>query len=290
MILRHIFDPGTITVIHYQRRDRRAVRDLLEQPNHLHCQLDWAEIGDWLEQSNARAWTIWQGTRLVGLIGFGETLSEVCWLRVLLFRMEVDMGGLLQHSWSLIQPQLIASGASQVAVLIGDEFWMVYLRTLGFQPLDEVVTLRRASMDLPSPLQSPVQVRGFMSPDMQSIFAIDQAAFLPPWQMSLFDLRQAERMCASAMVAVHEGKVVGFQFSTFYFDGAHLARLAVHPDLQGRGVGHALMTDLILRMSKRSVYVMTVNTQLTNLQSQRLYERFRFSRTGYDLPVWTTAL
>lgn len=164
---------------------------------------------------------------------------------------------------------------------------MPHLSALGFTPYDEVVTLRRASMHLPSSELSPIHVRSVLTPDMSAILTLDQAAFIAPWHMSDADLRQAERLCASGSVALVDGKVVGFQFSTFYFDGAHLARLAVHPDYQGRGVGHALISDLILRMSRRSVYVITVNTQLTNTTSQRLYRRFCFERTGYDLPVLT---
>ncbi len=290
MILHHSSDTQAVSVIQYQRRDRSAVRDLFQQPHHLHSQLDWYEADLWLEQSSARAWTIWQGQRLAGVVGMSETLSGAVWLRLALFRLGTDVTSLLRHTWGIITPVLRASDATQVVVLIGDDWWLLHFAALGFTAFDEVVTLRRASMNLPEIQQSPIQVRGLTSPDMPTVMEIDREAFVSPWQMPPSDVRQAERMSASAMVAVLDGRLVGFQFSTFYFDGAHLARLAVHPDAQGRGVGHALMTDLILRMARRSVYIITVNTQLTNTSSQRLYQRFRFARTGYDLPVWSLTI
>jgi ribosomal-protein-alanine N-acetyltransferase len=290
MILRSSADRQSVTVIQYQRRDRSAVRDLLIQPHHLHNQLDWHEAEAWLEQATARAWTIWQGQRLVGLVGMSEPVDGAAWLRLAIMRMEVDASGLLRRAWESMLPMLRAAGAREAAVLIGDSWWMPHFMALGFTPYDEIITLRRSSVDLPAIPSSALALRTFAAPDLQAITMIDRLAFSPPWQMGNADIRQAERMSASAIVAVQDGHVVGFQLSTFYFDGAHLARLAVHPDYQGRGVGQALVADLILRMSRRSVYIITVNTQLTNMQSQRLYHRFGFTRTGYDLPVWVVSL
>jgi ribosomal-protein-alanine N-acetyltransferase len=290
MFVQRPLDRQIVTVIQYQQRDRRAIRDLMEQPNHLHSQLDWYEVDAWIQQPSARVWTIWRGARLVGVLGVSETIDGAAWLRLAIIRAEVETDDLLHHAWTNIMPVLRAAGTEQVAVLVGEEWWLPHFGTLGFALYDEVVTLRRASMLLPSPGQASIHVRSVLTPDMPAILALDQAAFVAPWHMSGADLRQAERLCASGSVALVDGKVAGFQFSTFYFDGAHLARLAVHPDYQGRGVGHALMTDLILRMSRRSIYHFTVNTQLTNTTSQRLYHRFCFERTGYDLPVLTMAI
>ncbi|MBZ0277817.1 MAG: GNAT family N-acetyltransferase, partial [Anaerolineae bacterium] len=57
-----------------------------------------------------------------------------------------------------------------------------------------------------------------------------------------------------------------------------------------QGVGGALLGDVLQRFFRRNVFSMTVNTQASNEQSQRLYTRFGFSRTGFDLPYWEAAL
>jgi ribosomal protein S18 acetylase RimI-like enzyme len=108
--------------------------------------------------------------------------------------------------------------------------------------------------------------------------------------MSASDLRQAMRMAASSTVAMMTTTIVGYQISTMYFDGSHLARLAVRPEIQTRGVGTALVSDVLRRFARRGVASMTVNTQLTNERSQHVYERLGFERNGYDLAVWTAAI
>jgi hypothetical protein len=44
------------------------------------------------------------------------------------------------------------------------------------------------------------------------------------------------------------------------------------------------------RYYTRRVRSLTVNTQLSNLRSQRLYSAYGFRRNGHDLPVWTVGL
>ena len=87
-----------------------------------------------------------------------------------------------------------------------------------------------------------------------------------------------------------EEAIVGYQMSTLYFDGAHLARLAVTPRVQGQRVGSALVEDMLGHFHQRGVQTMTVNTQQSNAISQQLYERQGFRRNGYDLPVWICSL
>ena len=56
--------------------------------------------------------------------------------------------------------------------------------------------------------------------------------------------------------------------------------------MQGKRVGAILLHDLLTRFSKRGVQTMTVNTQASNIISQRLYQRYKFFRNGFDLPIW----
>jgi ribosomal protein S18 acetylase RimI-like enzyme len=108
--------------------------------------------------------------------------------------------------------------------------------------------------------------------------------------MDYDELRQANRISAASTVAEIDGSIVGYEISTLYFDGAHLARLAVSPHAQGHGVARALLLDTLRRFERRGVHVITVNTQAGNLRSQRLYTSFGFERTGYDLPVWMVGI
>jgi ribosomal protein S18 acetylase RimI-like enzyme len=67
---------------------------------------------------------------------------------------------------------------------------------------------------------------------------------------------------------------------------AHLARLAVLPEIQGRGIGRALVQDLFAQLVRNGVYRVSVNTQNDNATSLRLYQRLGFVRTGEQYPVY----
>ncbi len=81
--------------------------------------------------------------------------------------------------------------------------------------------------------------------DMPAVIKIDLAAFGWFWHNTVDSLQRARLQSVSATVAEDDSGVVGYQISTGNAFGAHLARLAVQPEAQGRGVGTALVGDLI---------------------------------------------
>jgi [ribosomal protein S18]-alanine N-acetyltransferase len=110
------------------------------------------------------------------------------------------------------------------------------------------------------------------------------------WQLDVGTLRQAARMAFSFTIAELDGKNLGYQISTVYNDGVHLARLATLPEAQGNGIGGVLLGDMIERFLRRGFQAATVNTQRSNEQSQRLYKRYGFEFTGLNMPVWSLKL
>jgi ribosomal-protein-alanine N-acetyltransferase len=99
-------------------------------------------------------------------------------------------------------------------------------------------------------------------------------------------LEKALPQATSAIVAEDDEGVVGYQISTANPFGAHLARLAVRPDAQRRGLGSLIVTDLIRRLKNKGVSRLTVNTQSDNHASLALYEKMGFVLTGEKFPVY----
>jgi [ribosomal protein S18]-alanine N-acetyltransferase len=181
---------------------------------------------------------------------------------------------------------LVELGVRDVGVLVLRPWIAPNLSPLGFTFTEDIVTLRRRGANHPEPLRTDVTIRTAYLEEVPQILKIDQVAFEPIWQMTLLTLRQAARMSSSFTVAEVDGKMVGYQLSTLHNDGAHLARLAVLPDVQGGGIGGALLGDLIGRFVRRNILTLTVNTQATNIRSQNLYRRYGFDPTGLDIPYW----
>ena len=128
------------------------------------------------------------------------------------------------------------------------------------------------------------------SSDLRAVAELDAAAFEPLWQNSLDALERAYAQRSYATVAGEGPELTGYQLSTGSPLGAHLARLAVRPTVQGAGVGTALVRDLLMRFKQRRQPHITVNTQSDNAASQALYERMGFVRTGEQFPVFVQSI
>ena len=126
--------------------------------------------------------------------------------------------------------------------------------------------------------------------DIPTIASVDLAAFGNFWHNTVDALQRAYSQSLHATVAENESGVIGYQISTGNPFGAHLARLGVQPEAQGRGVGRALVDDLLRYLSADRIDKLSVNTQSDNHASLALYEKMGFVRTGEYFPVLVHAV
>jgi ribosomal-protein-alanine N-acetyltransferase len=284
-------DTTSIQITPYQRRNRQDVRDMLFRNYRSHIHLDWQESDQWLDTERYPVKLAWQGRRLIGVLGASEPIEGNCWIRIAAANDDGNPQPALDAMWESLCTDLGSLQVRRVAILMLRDWLNIVFAPLGFSHHEWVVTLKREGKDAPPEmLPEQVSIRPAEPSDLDTLIEIDHVAFAPLWRMSASDLRQAMRMAASSTVAMMTTTIVGYQISTMYFDGSHLARLAVRPEIQTRGVGTALVSDVLRRFARRGVASMTVNTQLTNERSQHVYERLGFERNGYDLAVWTAAI
>jgi ribosomal-protein-alanine N-acetyltransferase len=280
--------PLTITPL--EKRHRQAVDDLIFRHYQVHTHLDWQAVDDWLETTVSPVRLAWQGARLVGVLGVSQPLNRTAWFRLAALHDLAPADTVFALLWESVTAELCRLSTQTVAVLAARTWVEEAVQRLGFRFAEDIITLRRDGDLLPAPRPSPLTVRLGTVADFEAMLAVDQAAFDPPWQLSADEIRHAAHIAAIYTVALAGQQIVGYQVSTRYHEGAHLARLAVDPAHQGQGVGGLLLHDVLFRFFRRRVYSMTVNTQAGNLRSQRLYTRFGFQRNGYDLPVWSIRL
>lgn len=279
------------TVTAYERSHRQPVLDLIFRSHLAYTHLDWQEVGQWLDSNQTIIRLAWQEHRIVGIMGVSLPLYGTCWLRVASVSNDVAADSILPGLWAALRDELGRLSVNCIAALIVEDWLLDYLPALGFVYQEQIITLSRIGHHPPLPKPSPFQIRAATFDDLEPVTRIDQSAFIPPWQMSAHDIRQAARIAATFTVAVRSNNdIIGYQISTLYSQNGHLARLAVLPEVQGLGIGSSLLTDLIRRLANRSVRLITVNTQESNERSQKLYLRYGFQRNGYDLPVWMATL
>lgn len=260
--------------------------DLAFQSNLVHTHLDWHEISAWLEIPDVPMRLAWEGGRLAGVMAASTPLNNTCWLRLIAISEGVAAAPVMGKLWEHTENLLAKRGVHMVFLLISHNWLLDHMTRMQFVYDEDIITLRRDGTDIPPPRLTPFSVRSAVQDDLPRMVAVDQTAFPPPWQLTYDDLHEARRMSISCTVATLNSAIVGYQLSTQHRQSGHLARLAALPEYQGQGMGGALLDDLIRRLLQRSIRTLTVNTQASNIRSQRLYQRYGFVRNGYDLPVW----
>lgn len=278
------------TITPYERSHRQPTLDLIFKSQQVFTHLDWQSADQWLNSKDIVVRLAWQHRELVGILATSAPLHDSVWIRIAAIHDSVPAKALLPQLWNAILEELISKHIKIAATLVIDDWISEHLPALGFSYQEDIVTLSRNTSALPAKQEDMPKIRPALLEDISRMAVIDQSAFTAPWQMSIDEIRQANRIAALCTVAIQERTIIGYQLSTLYHQSGHLARLAVLPETQGSGVGGALLHDLIQRFAKRGVRHITVNTQASNHRSQRLYTRYNFQRNGYDLPVWITNL
>jgi ribosomal protein S18 acetylase RimI-like enzyme len=182
---------------------------------------------------------------------------------------------------------LVRAGRFVAAAIVLHDWFQELLHRSGFAARQSVVMLERQEAETIRADAPPgIRTRPMMPCDLPAVADVDAAAFEPIWQNSADALRRAFPQAILASVAEREGRVVAYQISTRNPLGAHLARLAVRPEVQGEGIGRLLLADLVQAAAGRGISRLTVNTQSDNAASLALYRKAGFRETGERYPVY----
>lgn len=287
--------PGSSFEIHpYHPRDYASVLRLLRRAARAHVHFDWQLPEECLAGPGVIACLGVEADRFVAVLALSAPDEGASWLRIAAVDHGVSVGPAIRRLWDCAQDRLRAEGGTQVYVVMQDAWLSQALLPLSFVPVDQVVTLRRDG-DLPLPALARADVDLTLQParatDLEAVAALDRAAFEPMWRLSPRELQAAWRQADQFVMAWYGGQqVAGYAIATTHQTGGHLARLATLPALQRHGVGRELLHGVLDQFAQAAVTRVTVNTQGSNLSSQRLYTRFGFVSIGYDLPVLMLAV
>jgi ribosomal-protein-alanine N-acetyltransferase len=122
--------------------------------------------------------------------------------------------------------------------------------------------------------------------DIGDIALLDAACFDVLWHMGAADLRQL-LLFGRLAVAEIDGSFVGYTALTTRDEVAQVARLAVHPAWNGRGIGRQLLVDSLRAAVDVGCRSAVLNTQANNERAQALYRSLGFHRTGERFEVYT---
>ena len=133
---------------------------------------------------------------------------------------------------------------------------------------------------------APVHLRPMQPTDLDVVAVLDGQTFDPLWHFSakeLWELLFRSRM----QVAIVDDVIMGYAALSTNGADAQLARLAVHPQMQGHGIGRLLLLDSIDYARTAHFSTLSLNTQVSNTHAQQLYQKAGFRPTGQIDPVLT---
>jgi ribosomal-protein-alanine N-acetyltransferase len=126
---------------------------------------------------------------------------------------------------------------------------------------DETITIRRLGYS-----------------DLPQVIAVERRAFPTPWSLAMFvlELSKPSGVCLAASIG---DELVGYLVCSRYDDVWHLMNVAVDPSRRRRGVGTALLTEMLERAGfGQGRYTLEVRT--SNHGAIKLYEGFGFTAAG----------
>ncbi|MFC4910719.1 ribosomal protein S18-alanine N-acetyltransferase [Actinomadura gamaensis] len=127
-----------------------------------------------------------------------------------------------------------------------------------------------------------VELRGMTEADLGAVHALEQVLFPEDaWsERMLRDELADQPRTRHYVVAEEDGEIVGYAGLAAAADQADVQTIGVRADLRGRGIGAALLTELLDEAVRRGSAQVFLEVRADNDPARRLYERFGFVRVG----------
>lgn len=265
--------------------DHQQLSNLIFFENRIHRHLDWRSPLEWL--GAPYYWALEEGRQITAALACPTEVDGIAWVRLFVYTGRWSPENAWDLLWETARETIMRAGGATVAAIAMQPWFQNVLAGSSFENRQHIVML-----DWQSQPWTPAQVEGVLirrmaEADIPAVTRVDNAAFEPLWHNSLDTLQRAFSQALIATVAETEEGVIGYQMTTGHGPRAHLARLAVDPAMQGRGVGRALLSDLFAYLTRIGTTRLSVNTQSDNRVSLNLYKSMGFIRTGEEYPVYT---
>ena len=132
-------------------------------------------------------------------------------------------------------------------------------------------------------------VREMQLDDLEGVMVIEKENFSVPWtEMGFFSfLLRDDTMF---LVAEEEGKIIGYMGIMMVLDEGEITNVSVSKYARRRGIGRALVGEMIRRMKKRGIVTLHLEVRKSNDAAIALYSSFGFVKDGerkmyYEEPV-----
>jgi len=268
------------------KKDIPTLSKLIKSGQLAHKHLDWRSP---LDRINESPFLIMQKSgRLVASLACPPDPPKTAWIQLFLS----TAGESSKSNWnSLLQEALKYlkdSSAKHLLAIPIYPWFSALLEGSGFREVSRVIVLNLNINDHKKQKYDPnMSIRDMQLSDISELEILDRKTFGPVWHNTEKSLMAAFNQAYKATVLEDEKSIIGYQISTLSQRSVHLARLAVLPKYQTKGIGSVILSDLIFHLKSEKKEILSVNTQNNNICSINLYKKFGFQETNEFFPVFS---
>lgn len=150
------------------------------------------------------------------------------------------------------------------------------LEERGFHLVSLLRSYDKEDLSVPNQGNARVQVRPFVPADVAGVVEVENRCFEQLWRHDAANFLEIAASYPYFVVAEDDAGIVGYQFNAVDSTIGYLVRIAVHPRVEGQGVGARLMAEAVRYFQSCTVWKIVLNTEEQNTRAHRLYERFGF--------------
>ena len=108
---------------------------------------------------------------------------------------------------------------------------------------------------------------------------LEKCCFTAPWSENSIRYELTNPI-SLWLVAVEDGKLLGYVGSQSVMGEADMMNVAVEPESRRRGIGRRLVEDLVQALKDRQVNSLTLEVRASNKPAKALYDQLGFLQIG----------
>jgi ribosomal-protein-alanine N-acetyltransferase len=107
---------------------------------------------------------------------------------------------------------------------------------------------------------------------------IENLCFSDPWSVESLELMLGDQ--ATGLVAIEDGKLLGYVGMICVLDEGQIVNVATHPDSRRRGVGRGLMSAIEQLAKDRGIVFLSLEVRESNIAARSLYSSLGWVECG----------
>jgi ribosomal-protein-alanine N-acetyltransferase len=129
--------------------------------------------------------------------------------------------------------------------------------------------------------------RSMLEQDLASVMQIEVSAYPQPWTEGIFrDCFKADCQCTLYEL---EGELIGYSVMSMAAGEAHVLNLCIHPEYQGKGLGRAVLEQVLMVAGGGHTGTVFLEVRISNAAARRLYESAGFNEIGQRFNYYPAA-